>query len=139
MEKWLVLPVFCQVVLTLVVGFMTGYKRFNAVRGGRAKVKDIALNAAAWPDDVLKIANNFNNQFQVPTVFMATSAVILALGKVDAVTVVLAWFFVLSRIVHAVIHITHNVIMRRFQAYIAGLVGLGCIWAWLMIRLFVLA
>jgi hypothetical protein len=40
----------------------------------------------------------------------------------------LAWIFVLSRIVHAIIHTGSNVVLRRFQAYVVGVVTLTIMW-----------
>jgi len=47
--------------------------------------------------------------------------------------------FVVSRYVHAAIHITSNHVMRRFQAYTTGLVLLCLFWADLLIRLLLIA
>jgi hypothetical protein len=47
--------------------------------------------------------------------------------KADLVFVVLSWIFVLSRLVHAYIHVTSNRVSRRFFAY-SGTVTLLIMW-----------
>jgi hypothetical protein len=38
------------------------------------------------------------------------------------------------RIVHAAIHVTHNVVIRRFQVFVAGVVVLSVMWSYIGLR-----
>ena len=69
--QWLLLPAFTHVALVFFVGGRMGRARFQAARAGLVKVKDIAVDGAKWPEDVKKIANNYQNQFEVPVLFYA--------------------------------------------------------------------
>ena len=46
----------------------------------------------------------------------------------DALLLVLAWIFVVSRLVHAYIHTTSNIVDRRFKVYCVGLVARFAMW-----------
>jgi len=82
-EELLVGAFFAQIVWTMVVGFLTGRARFGAAGAGRIK-GDIALSDAGWPDDVRKVANNFNNQWETPTLFYAL--ILMALQREQLMT-----------------------------------------------------
>lgn len=137
LEKWLLLPAFVHVALVLGVGVAMGRARFRAAREGRVEVRDVVVDSSRWPDDVRKFANNYQNQFEIPVLFYAALALIVATGVVDAVMVVLAWLFVVSRIVHSAIHTGTNVIMQRFQAFLFGFAAVVLLWAWFGLRLYV--
>lgn len=135
--QWLLLPAFAHVVLVLTVGMMMGRARVKAVRGG-VRIKDIATDNSRWPDDVRKIANNYTNQFEVPVLFYAALALIVATGKADAIAVVLAWLFVASRIAHTLIHTGANKVLLRFRAFLFGFACVAVLWVWFAIRLYVI-
>ena len=138
LEKWLLLPVFLQVLLIMVVGGLSGRARVMAVRSGKTRLKTIALNNEAWTGDVAKLGRNFDNQFQLPTVFFALVALLIATVKVDAVFAILAWMFVASRFAHSYVHTGSNVVVTRFRIYVFGFAILFLMWGWFAIKTLIL-
>ena len=136
--QWLLLPALVHVALVFFVGARLGRARFKAARSGAVKVNDIAVDGTKWPDDVKKIVNNFQNQFEVPVLFHALLPLLLVTGLADAVAVVLAWIFAASRIVHSYIHIGSNIVIRRFRAFLLGFIVVVLMWAWFGLRLYVI-
>lgn len=136
--QWLLLPAFVHVALVFYVGGRMGRARFQAARAGRVKVKDVAVDGTKWPEDVKKIANNYQNQFEVPVLFYAALALIVATGLADWVAVVLSWVFVASRIGHTLVHIGPNIVIRRFQLFLFGFVTVVILWLWFGLRLYVI-
>lgn len=136
--QWLLLPAFIQVLWVTVLGIRMGRARVRVARAGKVRLKDIALNSSAWPDEVRKLSNNYDNQFQLPVLFFALLPLMILLVKVDWFTVALAWVFIASRIVHSLIHTGDNVVVRRFQAFLLGFVTLGAMWGWFALRLYVI-
>jgi hypothetical protein len=128
-------PVFVQVALTFVLLFWMGRSRFAAVRAKEARVKDIALGQPAWPDRVLQVANAYHNQFETPVLFYALVVLALITRQADLLFVVMAWLFVAARLVHAYIHTTSNLVIRRFQAFLAGTVVLMLMWLIFAVRI----
>jgi hypothetical protein len=98
-------PVFVHVVLVIGLVIATGRGRVAAVRAGEVRLKDIALDSSRWPERLRKLANNYQNQFELPVLFYAVMALLIATGLADGVTLVLAWAFVASRLVHSFIHV----------------------------------
>jgi hypothetical protein len=114
-----------------------GRARFRAVREGRARIEDIALDNTRWPDDVRKLANNYDNQFQLPVLFYAVLPLLIVTQTVDVTAVMLAWAFVAARIVHSLIHTGSNKVIRRFYAFLASFIAVAALWAWFALRLYV--
>ncbi len=136
--NWLLAPLFVHVALTLFVGLRTISFRIATVMKGETKLQDIALNSNNWPPHVKKWGNNFDNQFDVPTVWYALSALIVATAKIDLAFIILSWLFVASRLAHSYIHTGSNFIRYRMYAFLAGFAILMFMWAWFAIRLFII-
>lgn len=130
---WLIASLLILGVLPLALVYRLGAIRVPMVMSGKVRIRDIALSREAWPDEAKKVSNAFDNQFQLPVLYAIAVMLALEFGP-GLVELVLGWLFVLSRIVHVAIHITSNHIFRRFQAYLAGLVCLTLLWAWLIVR-----
>jgi hypothetical protein len=131
----ILLPVFVQVALTFVLLMRLGSGRLRTLSAGNTKVRDIALGESNWPADVTQVGNCFNNQFQLPMLFYVLVVLALFLHKADLLFVIMSWIFVISRIVHAGVHITSNNVNQRFAAYTVGMVVLLLMWAIFAVRI----
>jgi hypothetical protein len=129
------LPLFVQVALTFVLLLWTGNTRVGALKRKEVKVSDIALGQGNWPDRVLQIGNNYNNQLQLPVLFYVLVIFAWITRKADLLFVVLSWVFVISRIVHAYIHTTTNEMQVRFYAFASGAAVLLIMWAIFALRI----
>jgi hypothetical protein len=135
---WLMFAMLAQGALALALLWYLGFIRVPLVLGGKVRMKDIALSREPWPEREKQVSNAFDNQFQLPVLFYVAGFVAIGLGAI-LLEVGLAGLFVVSRYVHAFIHITSNNVMRRFQAYTGGLVLLCVLWADLLVRLLLIA
>jgi len=96
--------------------------------------KDISFSyfktysAENLPDELIVIARHFDNQFQVPMLFMITGSLLLTFVHLPAWVAVLAWIFVLSRVVHTRIHLGSNNVLNRVKAYLTGWIVLFVLW-----------
>jgi hypothetical protein len=122
------LPVFVEVTLIFVLMFAMGRARLGALRRGEATMETVALGEPNWPAQALKVANAFNNQFQLPVLFMLLVGFAWATRKADLLFVVMSWIFVLLRIGHAAVHVTSNRLAQRFYLYLAGSIVLMAMW-----------
>ena len=131
----ILLPVFVQVALTFILLMRLGSGRLRTLSAGKTKVRDIALGESNWPSDVTQVGNCFNNQFQLPMLFYVLVVLALVLHKADLLFVIMSWIFVISRVVHAGVHITSNNVNQRFAAYTVGMVVLLLMWAIFAVRI----
>tara|TARA_R110002126_G_scaffold10245_36_gene46575 strand:- start:3139 stop:3555 length:417 start_codon:yes stop_codon:yes gene_type:complete len=136
MEKFMFLPVFAQVLLTSVVMILMGRRRIAA-----AKSKEINASAFRTMDltganeQVIATSRNFDNQFQMPMLYIFSVLFCLQLGLADLTFVVMGAVFVALRYWHTLIHIGSNNVRLRFRVFLLGCLTLWLIW----IRLLVLA
>ena len=129
-------PVFVQVALTFVVYGLLAVARARAISGmerGRGNA-DLALGRITWPEDALKRAANQRNQFELPVLFYAVVAFALITKGVDYLMLLLAWAFVLTRIVHAAIHVGPNRVRWRSPVFALGLLILAGMWLKLLLH-----
>ena len=122
-------PVFVQVLLVFVLMLVMGRARLAAINAGETGIDRIALGEPHWPEQALQAANAFNNQFQLPLLYIALVAFLVLTRKADLVFTALGWLFVLLRIGHAYVHVTSNDVPWRFRIYVAGACVLLGMWA----------
>src|ERR1700752_2617144 len=129
------LPLFVQVALTFFLLFWTGRARVAAVRRGAVHPRDIALRESNWPKHETQIANAYHNQLELPVLFYVLTILVIITRHADLLFVVLAWLFVVMRLVHVYIHLTSNRLGQRFAAFAACVLVLLVMWVIFAVRL----
>jgi hypothetical protein len=117
--------------------FWMGILRRRALSSGAVKPSDIALREPAWPPRALQVANSFHNQLELPMLFYVLVALILITSTNSLIFLLLAWIFVLSRLVHAYIHTGSNDVPSRSVAISVGAIALVVMWVVFAIRILV--
>ncbi|MBL8585842.1 MAG: MAPEG family protein [Bradyrhizobiaceae bacterium] len=128
-------PLFVQVVLTFALLVWLAYQRVTLISSGVVKRTDIALREPNWPARTLQLQNAVSNQFEVPVLFYALTILSIVTRHADLAFVILAWVFVLLRIIHASIHVTDNDVRRRGLTFIAATTVLMVMWILFMLRI----
>ena len=129
-------PLLAQVALTFILMLRMGRLRVGAIRRRKVRFTDIALGQQVWPDNVQQASNAFRNQFELPVLFYLIIVLVIVTRAVDGLMVLLAWLFVLARLAHAWIHVTHNNVQHRFYAFLAGALLLVAMWGVFAWRVF---
>lgn len=127
-------PLFVQVVLTFGLLVCLAYQRVTLVRTGAVKREDIALREPNWPPRAMQLQNAVSNQLELPDLFYVLTILSLVTRHADLLFVILAWVFVLLRLVHAYIHVTDNEVRRRGLIFISGATVLMVMWAIFIVR-----
>lgn len=120
----LVWPMLVQASLTIFLFFLLGRVRTAAFKRGGVEIKRAALHADVWPDEVLKVSNNLQNQFETPVLFYVLCFSLIALNAVTPLAMGLAWLYVASRLAHAWVHLGSNHVPSRFRFFVVGLLTL---------------
>jgi hypothetical protein len=127
-------PLFVQVLLTFVVAYMLGGQRVRAgVRGEMPA--NVSLREPNWPPRVRQIENNYLNQFEMPVLFYVLTILAMMTRHADLFFVLLAWVFVVLRILHAYVHLTNNVMKIRGPLFISGVFVLTVMWVVFIVRI----
>jgi hypothetical protein len=75
------------------------------------------------------VAYSFSNQFELPVLFYVLTILALVTKLADLIFVVLAWIFVLFRILHACVHVTSNNVRIRGPLFGVSAIVLMIMWA----------
>jgi hypothetical protein len=133
--SFVLLPLFVEVILTFVLLYSTAFARRSDFVSGEVHPRDIALGQLGWRPRTQQIGNAFNNQFQLPVLFYVLTVLAIVTRHADLLFVVMAWIFVLARLAHTYIHVTHNRVMRRGMVYGIGGLVLTLMWIIFMVRI----
>ena len=119
-DRLLLAAMFAQMLLTIGVLIRMGILRVAAVQSRAVRASEITLGSDKYPEAARKAGNSLNNQFQLPVLFYALVAILLIVGQVSALQAYLGWAFVISRFIHAAIHMSTNDLNWRFGVYLLG-------------------
>lgn len=85
--------------------------------------------AGSLPPEVRWKADNYNHLMEQPTLFYAVALVLAITDAGSGLNVILAWFYVILRIIHSLVQATVNIIMVRFAIFmLASLCLVGLTW-----------
>jgi hypothetical protein len=133
--QFVLLPLFVQVALTFGMMFWMAFSRIGAIKRKETKMADVALGQLSWPPRVQQISNSYHSQLQLPVLFYVLTVLAIITRHADVVFVLMAWLFVLSRLVHAYIHTGSNFVRHRFNAFAVGAVILLAMWIIFAVRI----
>ena len=124
----ILLPLFVEVVLTFVLLFCLAPMRTRDFGSGAVRPQDVALREPKWPKRTMQFAFSFSNQFELPVLFYVLTILEYITHLAGIVFVVLAWIFVIFRILHAFVHVTSNIVRLRGALFAISAVVLAIMW-----------
>lgn len=125
----LLIPMIGMIFLTFGVMFWMLKLRYRAVLRDGLDAKYFRLyNNAEVPEYLQKVTQHYQNLLEMPPLFYLAIVLLLILNLSDTLYVLLAWTFLLSRLVHSYIHTTSNRLMWRKNAFLSSMVILIFIW-----------
>lgn len=123
-DNLIFLAVIAQIILTFWLYAYLAIAKARASTLGLVDETRRGLHDDAWPENILQINNCIKNQFEVPVLFYALITIAWATSNVVVIIHVLAWFFVTSRIIHAIIHTGSNLVPLRRRFFMLGCLSL---------------
>ncbi len=126
-------PMIVMVFFIFALGVSNFVVRFRAIKNKQLKVshfRSYNFSGGQIPEKVIIFGRHFDNQFQVPLLFLITCVVaqntpLYSTGYLKQ----LAWAFVFSRILHSFIHLGSNNVRHRMLAYTFGWFCILAMWA----------
>ena len=116
MDISIIKPVLVQVGLNFFLLFWMAKERIGAIRSGSAIRNDPGVRPT-WTGRAGVVSNAFHNQLEMPVLFYVVAILALITSSVDWSMILLAWTYVVLRLIHAAIHTTYNKIPHRFAVY----------------------
>jgi hypothetical protein len=133
--QFVLLPLFVDVLLTFGVMFGMMYFRTTSLLQGETRFENIALREPNWPVRAAQFGYAFANQFELPVLFYVLTILEIVTRHADILFVALAWIFVVTRALRAVVHMTNNDVRLRATFYGVGAIILVIMWVIYIIRI----
>lgn len=126
----ILIPMLCLIGLTFFTLWLMYFTRIGHMRRNRISAQRLqdrnaareALVPVAAPSD------HFNNLLELPPLFYCAVILIWLLNLTDDLYLIMAWLFVVLRLVHSLIHLSYNRVMHRFIAFSTGALVLTLLW-----------
>jgi len=132
----IIYPMLAMVILTFVVLIALFRSRVRAVRNGEVSGHYFKIyQGQGEPESSAKLSRQFTNIFESPTLFYVVCLAALATAQSTIAFQLMAWSYVLLRVVHAYIHTGKNKIRPRLTVYFASWMVLMVMWTYLAIRI----
>ena len=132
---FVLLPLFVEVLLTFGVMIGMMYLRTSTLRRGETRFENIALREPNWPVRATQFGYAFANQFELPVLFYVLTTLEIMTRHADLLFVILAWIFVVMRILQATVHVTSNNVRVRGAFYGVGALVLLIMWVIYIVRI----
>ena len=117
----------------LMLGMM--YLRTGSLQRGETRFEQIAMREPNWPTRANQFAYAFGNQFELPVLFYVLTILSVITRHADLVYWILAWMFVVFRILQAGVHVTSNNVRWRGGFYGVGALVLLVMWIVFIVRI----
>ena len=128
-------PMGALAFLTFGVLILIPIRRFRAGTAGQIVADDFKFGESPSVPGHVSIPNrNYMNLLELPMLFYVGSLMFFVTGKVDAVTLGVAWVYVALRIVHSAIHLTYNNVRHRLIPFALSNVVLTAYWILFFLR-----
>jgi hypothetical protein len=128
------LPLFVEVILTFGLVFWAASLRVRDLKSGAAKRQDIALREPNWPAGTRQVSHAYSNQLELPVLFYVLTILAYFTHHAGTLFVILAWVFVVFRLLHAYVHVTSNDVSIRGPLFGASAAVLAIMWLIFMIQ-----
>ncbi len=119
-------PMLALMLLTFLVWVYMYSRRIPFIVATRMRPEQMTPMGFAQlsPPAVANPSDNLKNLFELPTLFYGICLLLYVIGRVDPIGLAAAWWFVLFRYAHSLVHCTFNHILLRFWLYALSAAGL---------------
>jgi hypothetical protein len=135
LDRAILLPCLALAALTFAVMVRTAVVRIRELRRRRIHPQKIASAKALAELEDTRAADNFRNLFEMPVLFYVLCLFLAITRLVTPFLLACAWGYVFLRSLHTCIQLTHNTVVRRFQAFLASCVVLFVMWVTFAVEL----
>ena len=124
----LIAPIFAMFLLTFLFSVYMLIVRIREVNKGRISLKYFKTYQEGASEAIIKTSRHYNNLFELPVLFYATCLLALHLEMQTFLIIFFAWFFVIARLVHMIIHVGKNPLLPRMLSFLVGWLVLIGMW-----------
>ena len=133
--QMILLPLFVQVLLTIALGLHLAVRRRVALARGHALAGHRHARAELAEGCDRRATMRISNQFEMPVLFYVLTILALITKQADLLFVMMAWIFVVMRILQAGVFVTSNHVPIRGAFFGIGFIVLVIMWILFIIRI----
>ena len=129
-------PVIALAAWTFAVLLFLAFRRCIALFRQQVSPADFRIGESAnVPVELRLINRNLMNLLELPILFYVVALSLLVTQQVGAISLWLAWTYVLLRVLHSLIHIGYNHVLHRLIVFTVGNFVLSGLWLCLFLSL----
>ena len=121
-------PLISMVVLTFLVAIRLAYFAINSVVKGKVHIKQLRVYDGEFPIDYKSARQHYKNMFEMPILFYLLCTLLLINNNYTQLDVMLAWGFVLFRLLHSLVRIQNRDVNLRFGVFTGSFIMLVFGW-----------
>lgn len=127
-------PVMALALWTLLVLMLVPIRRLKAIFSGELSPKDFKLGESDRVSDYVSLPNkNIINLTQMPILFYVVCILAFITQQAGTWFLALAWAYVVTRVLHSIVHITYNNVLHRFLVFACSNFLLVALWIMLLL------
>src|ERR1700741_3149051 len=116
-------PMLAQIGWTFLLYVYLTAVRQRALRSGEVAYSTFAHGEE--PPHIERVTRNLANQFELPVIFYAVVALLIATNNVTTVDIIAAWVFVAGRVVHTLVQCLTDNVPLRGQVFLINFAGVA--------------
>lgn len=134
-QNMILYPAMAMLLLNLAVAVVLLARRVKAVQQGMNPGYFRFNRGVKLPDDLLTAEQHYQNIHEMPIVFFSLVVLTYLAAEVNLLFLILAWCYVILRLIHTFIHLGHNNLLWRRNAFVASFVVLSVMWLGLLVEM----
>ena len=129
-------PTFAMVLITLFISIRGTILRHKAVLKDGLNPRFFKHNRGGKPPEyLLRSEDHYVNIYEQPVLFYVVCILIYITGQLDLNLLILAWAYIVTRVIHAIVHLRYNKIIWRRNAFYFSSIVLFTLWGYLFAHL----
>jgi hypothetical protein len=122
-------PLFALATWTFLVLLLIPFVRVRSVRRREIGPNDFKYGESpAVPPSVSIPNRNYMNLLELPMLFYVVCMVLYVTAGASRLAVYIAWFYVVLRVVHSIIHLSYNAVIHRLSAFALSNAAVISLW-----------
>ena len=121
-------PLIGMVVLTLLVAIRLLYFAINSTVTGKVHIKQFRIYDGEFPTVFQSVRQHYKNMFEIPILFYILCILLIINNNYTQFDVIVAWGFVLFRVLHSLARIPNRDVNLRFSFFAGSFIMLVIGW-----------
>ena len=124
----IIYPLIAMIFLTIIIGVQLLYSNTKAVLNREVDISQFRLFNSKIPKNLQSISQHYKNMFEMPILFYLLCILLIINNNYSQFDVILAWGFVLFRVLHSLARIPNRDVNLRFGLFTGSFIMLVIGW-----------